>query len=74
MSLGKIVYVDDEKILTSTFSTLMKIEGFKDVAVFNNPLEALDYLKDNTPDLIISDFLMPDPASESFLLWKKFPA
>lgn len=67
MSLGKIVYVDDEKILTSTFSTLMKIEGFKDVAVFNNPIEALDYLKDNTPDLIISDFLMPEMNGLEFL-------
>ena len=42
MNLGKIVYVDDEKMLTSTFSTLMKIEGFTDVVVFNNPTEALD--------------------------------
>lgn len=67
MSLGKIVYVDDEKILTSTFSTLMKIEGFKDVAVFNNPIEALDYLKDNTPELIISDFLMPEMNGLEFL-------
>ena len=67
MNLGKIVYVDDEKILTSSFSTLMKIEGFKDVVVFNNPLEAIEYLKSNTPDLIISDFLMPEMNGLEFL-------
>ncbi len=67
MNLGKIVYVDDEKILTSSFSTLMKIEGFKDVVVFNNPLEAVEYLKSNTPDLIISDFLMPEMNGLEFL-------
>ena len=67
MNLGKIVYVDDEKMLTSTFSTLMKIEGFTDVVVFNNPLDALDYLKKETPDLIISDFLMPEMNGLEFL-------
>lgn len=67
MSLGKILYVDDDKLLTSTFSTLMKVEGFKNVVVYNNPLEALDYLKTETPDLIISDFLMPEMNGLEFL-------
>ena len=44
MILGKILYVDDDKLLTSTFTTLMKVEGFKDVVVFNNPIEAVEYL------------------------------
>lgn len=67
MNLGKIIYVDDEVMLTSTFSTLMKIEGFKDVVVFNSPVDALEYLKKETPDLIISDFLMPDMNGLEFL-------
>lgn len=67
MNLGKIIYVDDEVMLTSTFSTLMKIEGFKDIVVFNSPVDALEYLKKETPDLIISDFLMPDMNGLEFL-------
>ena len=58
MNLGKILYVDDDKLLTSTFTTLMKVEGFKDVVVFNNPIEAVEYLKTETPDVIISDNLI----------------
>ena len=67
MRLGKILYVDDDKLLTSTFSTLMKVEGFKNVVVYNNPLDAIEYLKIETPDLIISDFLMPEMNGLEFL-------
>ncbi len=67
MSLGKILYVDDDKLLTSTFATLMKVEGFDDVVIYNNPLDAIEYLKNETPDLIISDFLMPEMNGLEFL-------
>lgn len=67
MNLGKILYVDDDKLLTSTFSTLMKVEGFNDVVIYNNPQEALEYLKLEMPDLIISDFLMPEMNGLEFL-------
>lgn len=67
MDLGKILYVDDDKLLTSTFTTLMKVEGFKNVVVYNNPVDAIEYLKTETPDLIISDFLMPEMNGLEFL-------
>ena len=67
MSLGKILYVDDDKLLTSTFSTLMKVEGFDDVVIYNDPREALEYLKLESVDLIISDFLMPEMNGLEFL-------
>lgn len=67
MVKGKIVVVDDEKIVTSAFSTLLKVEDFSDAHFFNNPVEALDYLKNNEPDLVISDFLMPEMNGLEFL-------
>ena len=67
MNKGKIVVVDDEKIVTSAFSTLLKVEGFSDAHFFNNPLEAIEFLKDNEPDLIISDFLMAEMNGLEFL-------
>ncbi len=67
MIKGKIVVVDDERIVTSAFSTLLKVEGFFDAHFFNNPKEALEFLKENTPDLVISDFLMPEMNGLEFL-------
>ena len=45
MNMGKIVVVDDEKIVTSAFNTLLKVEGFSDAHFFNNPKDAIEFLK-----------------------------
>lgn len=67
MSSAKIVITDDEKIVTSAFKTLLRVEGYNDVNCFNNPLEAVEFLKSNKPDIIISDFLMPEMNGLEFL-------
>ncbi len=68
MDMGKIVVVDDEKIVTSAFKTLLKVEGFNNAHFFNSPKEALEFLKNNQPDLVISDFLMPEMNGLEFLM------
>ena len=65
--LGKILIVDDEAMVTKTLSMLLGLEGFSNVAVFNDPNEALAHLKDNEIDLIISDFIMPQMNGIEFL-------
>ena len=67
MDTGKIVVVDDEKIVTSAFKTLLKVEGYNDGHFFNSPKEALVFLKDNPPDIVISDFMMPEMNGLEFL-------
>lgn len=65
--MSKILVVDDDKIVTSTLKTLFKLEGFDDANYFNNPKEAVEFLKLEKPDLILSDFLMPEMNGLEFL-------
>ena len=67
MNKGKIVVVDDEKMFTSALKILMKVEGFSDAHCFNSPREALEFIAKNKPDLVISDFMMPDMNGLEFL-------
>ena len=63
----KILILDDDKIVTSTLKTLLTLEDFTDVNLFNVPAEALEFLKTNKPEVIISDFAMPEMNGLEFL-------
>ena len=65
--LAKILIVDDESMVTKTLSMLLGLEGFSNVCAFNNPKEALNFLKKEETDLIISDFIMPEMNGIDFL-------
>jgi CheY-like chemotaxis protein len=53
-----ICVVDDEATITRSLSLILSGEGY-DVASFTNPLEALRHMRDNPPDLLITDIMMP---------------
>ena len=63
----KVLVLDDDKLVTSSLKSLLMLEGFTDVVYFNNPKEALEYLKENSRDVIISDFKMPEMSGLEFL-------
>lgn len=66
---NRIIIVDDDNIVTKALKMLLEIEGFSNVNFFNNPQEALEFIKNeqNKPDLLISDFLMPKMNGIEFL-------
>jgi len=53
-----IVVIDDEQDILEILSYNLIKEKYN-VSVFNNPLDAIKYIRNNPVDLIISDWLMP---------------
>ncbi len=54
----KVLVVDDEALTCKVIYNKLSKAGF-DVSVCNDGQEALNILKSSTPDLIISDLMMP---------------
>ena len=63
----RIIVVDDEQIMLSTIKMLLNIEGFTNVEYFESAKKALENIKENKPDLILSDFMMPEMNGIEFL-------
>lgn len=68
---AKILIVDDEKMVLKPLKMLLELEGYKDIFCYDNPLDAVDFLHENSVDLIISDFIMPQMNGIEFLLEAK---
>jgi len=58
MKAGKILIVDDTKHILTLLCDLLDEEGYKTIAVENGEI-ALEFLENNTPDLILLDIRMP---------------
>ena len=50
--------VEDDILLSKTLAYKLTKEGFK-VVTSKNGFEAIEYLKENEPDLIVTDIMMP---------------
>lgn len=59
--MGKILIIDDEKLITQTLATVIEMMMDHEVYTFNDVEELLetDFLDNNAMDLVISDFMMP---------------
>lgn len=55
----KIVIVDDNKDITNCLSALLEFENFTDIITFDNPNDALNFLENNKPDIVIADLMLP---------------
>lgn len=64
----KILIVDDEEAIREVVSTLLDSQGYQCMTMANGRL-ASDYLKSNTPDLVLSDMVMPEMDGLRLLEW-----
>ncbi|GIV61212.1 MAG: sigma-54-dependent Fis family transcriptional regulator [Rhodothermaceae bacterium] len=55
----RILFVDDEQLLHNLFERLFARHGMEVVSC-SNALQAMDLLREQTFDLVVTDFMMPD--------------
>ncbi|NWF65353.1 MAG: response regulator [Chloroflexi bacterium] len=58
--MAKIMMVDDDKLVTDLLQKLLKAEGFETVSI-NESHKAIEVAKNEMPDLILLDLMMPQP-------------
>lgn len=57
--MSNIVVIDDEEYILSILSEILAIDGHQ-IAEFQNGWDAIDFIKENKVDLIVSDIEMPE--------------
>lgn len=55
----KILVIDDDTAVTDLLSVLLRSQGF-DVTATNSSSDGLSYIREDEPDLIILDLMMPE--------------
>lgn len=66
----RIFVVDDETIIAATVATILQRSGFSAIA-FTDPIEALSCAASESPDLLISDVMMPEMSGVDLALRMK---
>lgn len=69
MSIEKetIVIVDDEEMVLTSLKSFLQLETEYNVVTFTAACDALEYIRANSVDLVMSDYLMPSMNGIAFL-------
>ena len=62
----EIVVIDDEPDILDVLADVLRDEGYSPV-VFRDGFEALDYLRDHRPSLVLSDLRLPSMSGQEFI-------
>ncbi|MGC1415496.1 MAG: HD domain-containing phosphohydrolase [Candidatus Acidiferrum sp.] len=68
MELEQILVVDDEEAIREVVSTMLESKGYRCTAV-SNGRAAQEQVKKSTPDLVLSDMIMPEMDGIRLLDW-----
>lgn len=55
---GKLLFVEDEEVLSDIYATKLSMEGY-DVVTARDGIEGLDLALESNPDLILLDIILP---------------
>lgn len=64
---ARILILDDEEMVLTSLSSFLELETDYEVVTFTTAKAALEYVKENKIDLVISDYLMPEMDGITFL-------
>ena len=64
---SRIVLVDDEEMVLTSLRSFINLETDFNVETFTSAEAALEFIKNNDIDIVISDYLMPEMDGISFL-------
>mgnify|MGYP006287538757 CR=1 FL=1 len=62
-----IVIVDDEEMVLTSLKSFLGLETYYKIETFLSAKEALEYIKKENVELVISDYLMPEMDGITFL-------
>ena len=63
-----LVIVDDEEMVLASLRSFLTLETDYELLTFDSSLKALESIRENRIDLVISDYLMPEMTGIEFLL------
>ena len=63
----RLLIVDDEEMVLTSIRAFLTIEGNYHIDCCTDPRQALEHLRQNSLDLVIADFLMPNMNGIDFL-------
>lgn len=66
-----VMIVDDEEMVLKSIRSFLKLESDYKILTFTKPQDAIEALRNETVDVIISDYLMPEQNGIDFLLAAK---
>ena len=65
--MDTIVIVDDEEMVLTSLNSFLTLETDYTVKTFTSAQDALDFIKAEAVDLVVSDYLMPEMDGITFL-------
>ncbi|MBF0198804.1 MAG: sigma-54-dependent Fis family transcriptional regulator [Planctomycetes bacterium] len=67
MSNLRILIIDDEQTMLTTYDTLLRMRGYDQIQSYNNPVQALEGIKEAAPDVVLLDLMMGAYRGEDYI-------